>query len=953
MIEAFGYKPLLAAIHEPARLHQERGAACSVARKFDALTVRGPERPRGSEMNRLLSGVSAVALSALSGAGALAQDADARSDAEPRRGLETIVVTATKRTETAQSIPVAVNALGARDLDELGVKNFTDYLMQLPGITAGGSGPGQNTIYIRGLASTTPNLTTAGVAGLAPNVAFYLDEQPLAQPGRNLDVYAADMERIEVLSGPQGTLFGASSQAGTVRLITNKPTFDDVAASFKSSTSFTDGGEMSNSVEAMLNVPVSEALALRGVIYTDKQGGYIDNVGGVLTARDSARFRPAGTVRDNGVPVSAGRAGFQAGATEAATDLSLAGVTFLEANNSGLVEKNFNDTSYAGFRFSGRYDFNADWSLLVSHAQQQIDSEGVFFADPDLDDYAVQRFSDDSIEDKYNTTAWTLEGRLGMLEAIYTGAFTERTTDQTVDYADYLFVGQYLPYYICDGSVSYPGTAAPAGVCQAPNLFVNSRSETTVQTHELRFNTPAEKALRATFGAFASDLELAERNDFTYPGSEAATLFGQVGFSPNFPYTTGYISDPGPFPAGVIFRNDVLRTDTQLGVFGEATFDLSDQFSITAGARWYDIEVDLAGSANSSFCNGFQPDANAFGTDISDLYNGDGSFTFIGDCSRSATLPVTFNLADNQSPADILAALQAAGDTSASLGQANLIFNALRAPDTAATDGAIYKLTGTWTPTDDVLFYATYSEGFRPGLLNRPGGAAAPGGGYTVPFAVDTDEVKNYEFGWKTELFDNSLRFNGSAFMVEIEGLQTTIFDPSIVNLFFSDNAANAEIRGVEGDFTWAPYAIDGLTIAGAFSVLDTEVTEVLTPTNDVVVGSPLAFAPSWQGNLRARYEWDLARDVAGAPLRAHIMPQLVFSDDSVSDIIEINKADIDGYVTLGGTLGVSSDQWSAELFATNLTNEYAELSNNFVFDRERVTPMRPRTVGVRVAYDF
>ena len=82
-------------------------------------------------------------------------------------------------------------------------------------------------------------------------------------------------------------------------------------------------------------------------------------------------------------------------------------------------------------------------------------------------------------------------------------------------------------------------------------------------------------------------------------------------------------------------------------------------------------------------------------------------------------------------------------------------------------------------------------------------------------------------------------------------------------------------------------------------------------------------------------------------------MPQLIFSDDSVSDIIEINKADIDGYVTLSGTLGVTADQWSAELFGSNLTNEYAELSNNFVFDRERVTPIRPRTIGVRVAYDF
>ena len=127
--------------------------------------------------------------------------------------IDEIIVTATKRPESLQDVSIAVQAVTEETMDQLGVSNFEDYLLQLPGVTAGGSGPGQNTIYIRGVASTTPNLTTAGVAGLVPNVALYLDEQPLAQPGRNLDVYTADMSRVEVLAGPQGTLFGSSSQA--------------------------------------------------------------------------------------------------------------------------------------------------------------------------------------------------------------------------------------------------------------------------------------------------------------------------------------------------------------------------------------------------------------------------------------------------------------------------------------------------------------------------------------------------------------------------------------------------------------------------------------------------------------------------------------------------------------------------------------------------------------------
>ena len=842
--------------------------------------------------------------------------------------VDVVTVTATKVESDAQIIPVAVSALSAGDLDELRVDNFTDYLIQLPGITAGGSGPGQNTIYIRGLASTTPNLTVAGVAGLSPNVAFYLDEQPLAQPGRNLDVYAVDLERIEVLPGPQGTLYGASSQAGTVRLITNKPVLGAFEAYSNFGVSFTQDGAMSNKAEGVVNLPFGDNFAVRMVAYVDHQGGYIDNVAGTRNASESARFRPAGTVRANGVPVSARRAGFQSTA-------DLSGVTFLDADNSAIARDNFNSATYAGFRLSGRYEFNPDWRLTAGYAQQRIESDGVFFVDPELDDLQIERFEEDRIQDEFRNVNWTLEGRMGALDVVYTGAFTDRTTDQRVDYSDYLFVGQYLPYYICDGSVSYPGAADPSGVCQAPNLAVNSASQTDVWTHEARATTPQDRRIRATFGAFYSDLTLAERNDFEYPGSIAAAPFG--GFAPNFPFPDVYQSDPGPFPAGVIFRNDVRRTDEQRGVFGEVTFDLTDTFAITLGARWYDIDVNLDGTANSSFCNaGAAADQNAFGTNVSDLYDGSGRFTFIGSCDPA--MRRTFTEAD--SVADIIAM----GYTPA---QAEQIFNSVRAPSSAQTDGVITRVTGAWTPTDALLFYATYSEGFRPGLLNRPGGAPGPGD-YTVPFALDTDEVRNYEIGWKTELFDRQLRLNGSAFFVEIDRLQTTIFDPSITNLFFSDNAADAEIRGLEGDFIWAPAGIEGLTIAGAFSLLDTEITRVITPTDDVTAGSDLAFAPSVQANLRARYEWPMENG-----WMAHVQPQLVYSDGSRSDVIDINSADLSSYTLLSMSAGVTASQWNVELFVDNITNERAQLSNNFVFDRERVSIARPRTVGLRVGVQY
>jgi outer membrane receptor protein involved in Fe transport len=493
---------------------------------------------------------------------------------------------------------------------------------------------------------------------------------------------------------------------------------------------------------------------------------------------------------------------------------------------------------------------------------------------------------------------------------IYTGAFTDRETDQIVDYTDYLFVGQYLPYYICDGYVTYPATV-PTGTCQAPDLFVASNTQTEVQTHEFRFTTNQSNRWRVTAGAFYSDLELKEVNDFTYPGSIDALGFGtQTGFAPNYPLTNvevtgeinnaapGYFSDPGPFPEGVIFRNDVLRTDEQLGVFGEFSFDLTDQFSITVGARWYDIEVDFEGSANSSFINkGVDDDAQSFGTNISAQFAPD---------------------------------------------------NDVGAPDKAATDGTIFKATLDWRPIDGQMYYFTWSEGFRPGLLNRPGGAGGPNN-FTVPFALDTDDVTNIELGMKADFFDSTFRLNAALFNVDIKRLQTTIFDPSITNLFFSDNAADAEVTGLEGDFTWLPTFSEGLTIGGAFSFLDTEITTVITPTNDVRAGDELAFAPEFQGNLHLRYEWD----VFSGRWFAHVMPTVSWSSESFSDIITINRDEIDSWAMWGLTAGISNDTWGFELYGNNLSDERAEIARNFVFDRQRVTYAPPRTIGVRATFNF
>ena len=811
--------------------------------------------------------------------------------------LEEVVVTARKKTESLQDVPISVSALRESDLEDKGINVFEDYLLQLPSVTAGGAGPGTSTIYIRGLASTTPNLTTAGVAGLAPNVSFYLDEQPLAQPGRNLDVYAADMARIEVLAGPQGTLFGASSQAGVVRMITNKPVIGEASANVEVEARFMPGAESGDKVELVANMPLGDSAAARFVAYRDKKGGYIDQVAGSLNASQSARFRPAGALRDNGLPVSSSRAGFQAGA-------DLSGATL---NNAvAIVKEDANTLTYQGFRASLALEIGKNWNALATVAQQTIDADGVFFVDPNLGDLEIQRYTEDVIEDEFDNMSLTLEGSIGDLEVVYAGAYTDRTSDQMVDYTDYLFVGQYLPYYICDYYVTYttyaPGNV-PTGTCGAPNLLVDSTTNLEVTSHEFRINADLNDTTSLTAGVFASDTELTELNLFTYPGSVGNDITYAANYALTDTSVTGVINNasPGWFSAGpysepVIFFNDIKRTDKQMGVFGEVSYALSDTSELSVGARWYDIEVDFEGSANSSFYNGFgNPDTQQFGSNLSAQY--------------------------------------APG-------------NANGYPDTAQTDGVIGKVTYSWNKSEDTMLYVTMSEGFRPGLLNRPVGSSSPDGSYTVKPSIESDEITNYEFGWKAVLQDGALRFNGSVFMVDVSGLQSTIFDPSIVNLFFSDNAADAEIKGVEGDILY--YTDSGLILSGAFSILNTEITKSLVPTADVVVGSHLAFAPGFQANFSARKEWGTSMGNTG-----HWQAQFNHSRASDSDIMEPNRATQASYFLTNIRAGVSNDSWTAEMYIDNVFDERAEISNTFVFDRQRVAVIRPLNVGFRYKVKF
>src|ERR1700742_468357 len=203
-------------------------------------------------------------------------------------GLAEVTVTATRRSENIQNVPISMQAMTSETLQQLNISTLDDYIKFLPNVTTANNGPGQNEVFMRGLSAGSQPSQGSASTGLWPNVAIYLDNQSGQLPNRNLDIYAADLSRIEVLEGPQGTLYGAGAEAGVIRYITNAPKLDVTEANVKGGYSVTAHGDPNSDVTAVLNVPIlPDTLAVRAVVYDDKRGGYIDNVPANFTRKNT------------------------------------------------------------------------------------------------------------------------------------------------------------------------------------------------------------------------------------------------------------------------------------------------------------------------------------------------------------------------------------------------------------------------------------------------------------------------------------------------------------------------------------------------------------------------------------------------------------------------------------------------------------------------------------------
>src|SRR5580692_6002816 len=272
----------------------------------------------------------------LSGTAAGFVHAAAATDTEASDSIQEITVTAQRRTENIQDVPITIQALTAETLTQLSVSTFDDYARYLPNVTTASNGPGQTEIYMRGLSVGNAGSQSSGSIGGFPNVAIYLDEQSGQLPSRNLDVYAADLERVEILEGPQGTLFGAGAEAGVVRYITNKPKLDVTEGNVEAGYGVTAHGDPNTDMTAVLNLPlIADTLAVRAVIYNDRRGGYIDNVQATFTRNDTDLGIHYAHNPGGGVPAYSP-----------------------VINNNAIAGRAINPVTYQGMRVSGLYQIN-------------------------------------------------------------------------------------------------------------------------------------------------------------------------------------------------------------------------------------------------------------------------------------------------------------------------------------------------------------------------------------------------------------------------------------------------------------------------------------------------------------------------------------------------------------------------------------------------------------------
>jgi iron complex outermembrane recepter protein len=825
-----------------------------------------------------------------------------------------IVITATKREENLQNVPISVQVLGTRRLDQLNISNFEQFTKQLPAVSFLSYQPGQTTVYMRGISSSGGSNSEGNHSGPLPQVGFYLDEQPITTIGGTLDIHIYDIARIENLSGPQGTLYGASSEAGTIRIITNKPEIGKTYGRVDGELNLVAHGNVGGKAEGMINLPIANSIAFRASAFYERDAGFIDNIAASRTYYIYSDAIPDSTV-----------------------------------TNTGLPKKNFNYQNVYGGRAALKIDLDDNWTAEPTFVYQKSYSNGAFFYDPKLGDLKIDRFRDEWFRDRFWQAALTLQGKIANFDVTYAGAYMDRPNKQISDYADY--TDQYDRLYASYGGLGYfylyesPYTAG--NFVKNPQQWIIGTNHFRKLSQELRFASPIENPFRVIAGAFYQR----QSNDIhqDYHVDDLAPEMSVNG-SPT-----------------TLWLTQQKRVDKDYALFGEASWDVIPKVTLTAGGRLFKYDNSLIGF----FGFGRNPDddftASPFNAAGSSRTGVAGCFLKNGETLRQAYLNGEDINAIGFVPPVV------AGSFCNNLG---VFSNGHVNPKRAKDNGVTYRLNAQWKPQEHLMFYATWSKGFRPGGINRRGDIG--------PYAPDY--LYNLELGWKTTF--GPLRWNGAIYHELWKKFQFAFLG---ANSFTEiHNGKDARVNGLETDINYVRGGLS-LTAAAAYTDAKTkgnicnifaDTTSDCSEDDDFISapsGTRLPVTPKFKGSATARYTWP-----AWADVKAHVQGVVSYQGSAPSSLrtqVQLVGPDAQAVCAEAGALlpnglcdpnkfqgklraaalvdlfaGLDWPRWNVEIFSTNVFDKRNDLSRFTACGsctRALVVPGRPRTIGLRAGMKF
>lgn len=954
--------------------------------------------------NYLVSCAAAALLSGAIGVSAAFADpnaapaAGAAAAAASTNGVEEVIVTAQRRQENIQKVPMTIQALTGTTLKQLNITTFDDLIRYTPNVSYASNGPGQGNIFMRGLSTGFVGNQSSSTIASFPNVAVYLDDQSMSFPSRNEDIYMVDMSRVEVLEGPQGTLFGGGAEAGAVRYITNKPNLSKFEGDAEAMYGFTAGGGQNASGNFVLNVPiVQDKLAARLVVYDEHQGGYIDNVLSNFTRSNSdPGNKYLGTTYGSKVSGCLNGQPYVTGCTIYPAN---------PATNEQLVAKDQNPVDYQGARLSVLWDVNPDWDVLITETLQNMDAQGMSADYPNGSDFQplkplqVTAFVPSWDKDRLENTAWTVNGKIDQLKLVYTGGYSVRNISQQMDYTNYARSGGGMEYQ-CTGPNSYfgsyfPNTPVTPNQCGSPYQWWNDQVRTTHLSNEVRVSSPDDWRLRFIVGAYEEQFRIYDDMNFSYKSIPTCTpqLLATISNPEYFtclgdlePDPASTSNDPKVRANEVAFGEDTQRGYDQYAVFGSLDYDIiPNVLTVTAGTRWYDYNEFEVGSQYALAAPSLGP-------------------------SQSAWI-AQHALTDPSDPLFAAGVLDGQGCVNTLVCGSDSWTNIDAEHYRTTYTGFKSRANITWHIDDNTLAYFTFSQGFRPGGFNRSDSKTAilqpsevNGTPYnptkkmfTYPGSYAPDSLNNYEIGLKSEFFDHRLLLDLSAYYMNWDNVQFAIFDPPAkINTTFVTNGPSYDVKGVE--FQVVGRLTDNLTIFANGSYNDDTVSQapclmgnipgrayykqcILTYTNNNtgttqpfqnsfgIVGDVPAFSPSFEGNVRMRYDFEI-QDYKGffqiggnyvggmwnqpASYESGTSPLLPVSANGISIPTTVNLRYYQpAYATMDASIGIAKDRWHAELFGTNLTNSHASTFTSSAQFIKSEVPLRPLVVGLRVGANF